>query len=206
VHDGDELVLLHVFHSAGLTFADLQEEKKEAVRMLEGALESAKAVLLPPRSVEISTNLIESDDVRQTLTNFCRNYDYVVVGSLGNSGGNLTSCQNFESDFAQESARFCWAQCLNICCRIAPRTFWSSDSSESPSKVNREKMAQEGRDSEALDKASAAFKASRGLAKGLTMSDVTLVVEVASFFPLPSSLLTLLPPAAPHRRADSRTE
>jgi hypothetical protein len=133
VHDGDELVVLHVFHSAGLTFADLQEEKKEAVRMLEGALESAKAVLLPPRSVEISSQLIESDDVRQTLTTFCRNFDFVVVGSLGNSGASPIVLLNL-SDFAQESARFCWAQCLSTCCRIVPHTFWSSDSSEWPSK------------------------------------------------------------------------
>ena len=87
VHDGDELFLLHVFHTAALTFADVQQEKQEAVIMLQGAVESAKQTLLPPRAVEISSQLLESADVRQSLVTFCRNFDFVVVGSLGNSGG-----------------------------------------------------------------------------------------------------------------------
>ncbi len=74
----------------------MQEEKKEAVRMLEGAVESAKAMLLAPRTVAISSQLVESDDVRLTLSTFCRNFDFVVVGSLGNSGA-IVHAQAFNS-------------------------------------------------------------------------------------------------------------
>lgn len=79
------MTILHIFRPTSSTFSELQEEKQAARKLLDEAHENAVASV-GKRKVSIVTQLIESEDVRNSLVSFCKGFSFVALGSTGNSG------------------------------------------------------------------------------------------------------------------------
>lgn len=85
VHPGDEVTLLTVFRPVASSHAELMAEKKAAQELLQTALSKCEASLAE-KKVVVGQQLLESDDVRNSLVSFAAKFDYCVVGSMGKSG------------------------------------------------------------------------------------------------------------------------
>ena len=79
-------MIVHVFYPSATTFRELQAEKDAAARFLaEAAVSAAAPFETSNLKIRIKTELIESAEVRASLVSFCKEFDFVVVGSTGNS-------------------------------------------------------------------------------------------------------------------------